>query len=55
MNTGRCLDAKLNKNKSEAMKISGTWSTQLNNNDSFRWSKQGFRYLGIIITPNPIQ
>ena len=46
---------KINENKSEAMMISGTWPTQLNNKVSFRWSKQGFRYLGIIITPNPVQ
>lgn len=37
------------------MMTSGTWPTQLNNTVSFHWSKQGFRYLGIIITPNPIQ
>ena len=37
------------------MMISGIWPTQLNNSVSFRWSKQGFRYLGIIITPNPTQ
>lgn len=46
---------KINENKSEAMMISGTWPTQLNSIVSFRWSKQGFRYLGIMITPNPTQ
>lgn len=44
---------KTNENKSEAMMTSGTWPTQLNNSVSFRWSKQGFGYLGKIITPNP--
>lgn len=31
--------------------ISGIWPKQLNEMVSFHWSKQGFRYLGIIITP----
>lgn len=42
---------KINQNKSEAMMISGRWPSQLDETTSFRWSKQGFRYLGIIITP----
>ncbi len=42
---------KINQNKSEAMMISGIWPKQLNEMVSFHWSKQGFRYLGIIITP----
>ena len=42
---------KINQNKSEAMMTSGTWPIQLNEMVSFHWSKQGFRYLGIIITP----
>lgn len=41
---------KINQNKSEAMMISGMWPSQLNEIVSFRWSKVGFRYLGIIIT-----
>lgn len=42
---------KVNQSKSEAMMISGRWPSQLDETTSFRWSKQGFRYLGIIITP----
>lgn len=42
---------KINQNKSEAMMISGIWPKQLNEMVSFHWSKQGFRYLGIIFTP----
>lgn len=42
---------KINQNKSEAMMISGRWPSQLDETTSFRRSKQGFRYLGIIITP----
>ncbi len=41
---------KLNANKFEAMMISGHWSTQLDNEVSFRLSSQGFRYLGVILT-----
>lgn len=41
---------KINQNKSEAMMITGIWPKQLNDMVSFHWSKQGFRYLGIIIT-----
>lgn len=45
----------MNKNKSEAMMISGTWPSELNINVSFHWSKQGFRYLRLVITPSPTQ
>lgn len=37
--------------KSEAMMISGNLPSQLNKDVSFHWSRQGFRYLGIILTP----
>lgn len=46
---------KVNENKSEAMMISGDWLMELNKNVSFHWSKKGFRYLGVIITPNSKQ
>lgn len=46
---------KVNENKSEAMMISDTLPSQLNEVVSFYWSKQGFIYLGIILTPNPKQ
>jgi len=42
---------KINQSKSEAMMISRRWLSQLDETTSFHWSKQGFRYLGIIITP----
>lgn len=44
---------KINQKKSEAMMISGVWPNQLDEMVSFHWSKQGFRYLGIVITPKP--
>lgn len=46
---------KVNENKLEAMMISGDWPIELNKNASFHWSKTGFRYLGVIITPNTKQ
>lgn len=46
---------KVNDKKSEAMNISGTSPSQLNKVVSFHWSKQGFKYLGIVLTPNPNQ
>ncbi|KAJ0059923.1 hypothetical protein NL108_015598 [Boleophthalmus pectinirostris] len=42
---------KVNKEKSEAMMMSGCWPNQLNEEVNFRWSKEGFRYLGVILTP----
>ena len=46
---------KINTNKSEAMMISGEWPQQLDALVSFRKSKKGFRYLGVILTPKPTQ
>lgn len=46
---------KINTNKSEALMIVGTWPLQLDNLVSFRHSKQGFRYLGVILTPRTKQ
>lgn len=46
---------KVNHSKSEAMMVSGTWPSQLDDIVSFRRSKQGFRYLGIILTPQVTQ
>lgn len=46
---------KVNENKSEAMMISDTLPSQLNEVVSFHWSKPGFTYIGIILTPNPNQ
>lgn len=37
--------------KSEAVKLVGHWPAQLTGSVKFHWSNQGFRYLGIIITP----
>lgn len=42
---------KINSSKSEALMITGVWPVELNNRASFRWSKQGFTYLGVAITP----
>lgn len=42
---------KVNQSKSEAMMMSGAWPRQLDDIVSFRRSKQGFRYLGITLTP----
>lgn len=46
---------KVNTDKSEAMMIVGSWPTQLDNLVSFKRSQQGFRYLGILLTPKPSQ
>lgn len=46
---------KINTNKSEAMMISGNWPSQLNDLVTFRRPKQGFRYLGIVLTPKITQ
>lgn len=42
---------KVDTNKSEAMMIVGDCSSQLDDLVSFKKSKQGFRYLGVILTP----
>ncbi len=42
---------KVNANKSEAMMSEGHWPTQLDNEVFFRLSSQGFRYVGVILTP----
>ncbi|KAM7369499.1 hypothetical protein PAMP_000739 [Pampus punctatissimus] len=46
---------KVNTNKSEAMMIVGNWPPQLDDLVSFRRSKQGFRYLGVFLTPKTTQ
>lgn len=46
---------KINTNKSEALMIVGTWPLLLDNLVLFRHSKQGFRYLGVILTPKTTQ
>ena len=46
---------KVNTTKSEAMMIAGDWPRQLDEMVSFRRSNQGFRYLGIILTPKITQ
>lgn len=46
---------KVNTKNSEAMIISGEWPQQLDGLVSFRKSKHGFRYLGVILTPKPVQ
>lgn len=46
---------KVNETKSEAMMLVGKWLVQLDKEVSFNWSARGFRYLGIIITPETSQ
>ncbi len=46
---------KVNTNKSEAMMIAGDWPSQLDDLVSFRRSKQGVRYLGVVLTPKTPQ
>lgn len=46
---------KINTSKSEAMMIRGEWPQQLDSIVSFKKSKNGFRYLGVILTPKPSQ
>lgn len=52
---GSVSGCEINENQSEAMMISGDWPIELNKNVSFHWSKTGFRYLGVTITPNSKQ
>lgn len=42
----------INQSKSEAMMLAGHWPQQLAGNFTFRFPSYGFRYLGIIITPD---
>lgn len=46
---------KVNTSKSKAMMITGIWPSQLDELVSFRRSKQGFRYLGVVLTPKTTQ
>lgn len=46
---------KVNTSKSKAMMITGNWPSQLDELVSFRRSKQGFRYLGVVLTPKTTQ
>lgn len=41
---------RVNNEKSEAMMISGHWPHQLNSEVKFKWPKEGFRYLGVVLT-----
>ena len=47
---GEVSGYKVNEGKSEAMMITGCWPTCLDRQVTFRWSKGGFRYLGVILT-----
>ena len=47
---GEISGYKINDSKSEAMMLSGLWPSQLNDQVRFHWSREGFRYLGIVIT-----
>lgn len=46
---------KVNESKSEAMMMVGEWPSELEKIVSFRWSAEGFRYLGVKITPDTSQ
>ena len=50
-NYGEVSGHNVNKGKSEAMMITGSWPTQLDRLVRFRWAKGDFRYLGVILTP----
>ena len=52
---GELSGYQINQSKSEAMMLVGHWPVQLTGSVSFRWSYQGFRYLGIVITPDASQ
>lgn len=52
---GRLSGYRINQAKSEAMMLKGQWPTNLKNKFHFHMSNQGFRYLGIIITPEVSQ
>lgn len=46
---------RVNESKSETMMIKGIWPSELSEKVNFNWSPNGFRYLGIIITPDTSQ
>lgn len=48
---GKLSGYQINKSKSEAMMLKGQWPTNLSSTFNCQISNQGFRYLGIIITP----
>lgn len=48
---GNLSGYKVNENKSEAMMMIGSWPVQLNNIASFCQATDGFKCLGISITP----
>lgn len=50
-NFGEVSGYKVNEGKSEAMMISGERPKQLEKEAKFRWSRTGFRYMGVILTP----
>lgn len=50
-NYGELSGYKINQTKSEAVMIVGSWSPHLDKIAPFHWARQGFRYLGIILTP----
>lgn len=52
---GKLSGYQINQSKSEAMMLMGHWPTQLAGKFEFHWSNHGFRYLGIIITPDTSQ
>lgn len=54
-NYGEVSGYKINEDKSEAMMISGSWPKQLDKQVKFKWSKEGFRYLGVILTHHSCQ
>lgn len=46
---------KVNESKLEAMMLSGRWPSELSEKVHFKWSPQGFRYLGIVISSDASQ
>lgn len=54
-NYGEVSRYKVHEGTSEAIMITGSWSKQLDREVKFRWSKGGFRYLGVTLTDNSPQ
>uniref|UniRef100_A0A3P8TVH1 Reverse transcriptase domain-containing protein n=1 Tax=Amphiprion percula TaxID=161767 RepID=A0A3P8TVH1_AMPPE len=52
---GKVSGYKVNETKSEALMLVGNWPPELNREAHFKWPTQGFRYLGIMITPDTSQ
>lgn len=45
----------MNETKSEPLILVGKWPTKLDEEVTFNWTERGFKYLGVMITPQTSQ